>query len=33
MGLDPDTLDDNEWAARVRELEFIRKKEAEGYKK
>ena len=27
--IDPDTLDDITWAARVKELEYVRKKEAE----
>lgn len=29
---DPDSLSDEEWAMRYRELEYIRKKEAEAIK-
>lgn len=29
---DPDSLSDEEWAMRYRELEYIRKKEAEAVK-
>ena len=32
MGVNPDQLSDEEWAARVKELEYLRKKEAEGNK-
>lgn len=30
---DPDSLTDQEWAMRIKELEWIRKKEAEANKK
>ncbi|MEI6898259.1 MAG: hypothetical protein WCL00_00145 [Bacteroidota bacterium] len=31
MGIsDPDSLPDEEWAMRIKELEYIRKREAEG---
>lgn len=30
MGINPDELTDAEWAARIKELEFIRKKEKNG---
>jgi len=30
MGFNPETLTDQEWAARVKELEWIRKKEAQS---
>jgi len=30
MGINPDSLSDDEWACRVKELEWIRKKEAKG---
>jgi hypothetical protein len=30
---DPDSLDDKEWAMRIKELEWIRQKEAKGNKK
>ncbi len=30
MHIDPDTLTDEEWAARVKELEWLRKTEAKG---
>jgi len=32
MGLNPETLTDQEWAARVKELEWIRKKEGKRLK-
>jgi len=30
MGINPDKLNDGEWAAKVKELEWIRRKEQKG---
>jgi len=30
MGINPDDLTDEEWAAKIKELEWIRKKESKG---
>jgi len=33
MRIDPDSLSDEEWACRVRELEYLRREEAKANKK